>query len=625
MSPKPALLAIAVTAAAAALSAQAQVRFAPEAPVPPASWITGHVVDGSTGRPLTDVLVILNVTPPSVEATQRQQRVMVDGDGQFFFGGLAAGTYTIAAMKPGYLRGAYGSARWERGPASPWAQIVVRAGESRPPLKIALWRPATISGAVTDERGEPVVGVTVRAFVRTNQIVGPRFASVASLATTDDRGAYRITGLTPGQYLVAVVSIAATFQPGGLAAALQATKDPQLRGEVTAVSSELSLVGSATNQQFGDLVLLTQSSMPIPPAFAPGRRMEVYPTTFYPGAAVATAADAIAVQSGDDRTNVNIQLKPVPTIRISGRLNMPESIAGPKAVRLVPASLSGMISESRLETATALSAADGTFTFLGVPAGQYLLRVTTPMPPAGGNAPAPPGAAPLMWAAEPLSVGDTDISDLSITLRPGIDVSGRVEFRADKPGQIEGYPMSIWPADGGPDRATAEFDSQGAGTFRARIVPGRYFFVADTPWFVVAVTYNGQDVSDTAVDVKGDAVSGITVILSRESTRLSGTVQRAQGTAAGETSVFVFPVNRDNWSGAGLTRRRLVRQITSDAGAFEIRNLPPGEYFIVAIEEQTPIDWPDPKTIEALSRLATRMTLTENEQRTMPLVLRQLR
>ena len=132
------MLAIAVTLAAAALAAQSPVRFTPEPAAQAASWITGQVVDGSTGKPLTDVFVSLNVMPPSVAATQRQQRVMVDGDGQFFFGGLAAGNYTITAAKPGYLRGGYGSARWERGPASPWAQIVVKAGESRPPLKIAL-------------------------------------------------------------------------------------------------------------------------------------------------------------------------------------------------------------------------------------------------------------------------------------------------------------------------------------------------------------------------------------------------------------------------------------------------------------------------------------------------------
>ena len=101
MSPNPSVLAIAVTLAAAALAAQSPVRFTPEPAGQTASWITGQVIDGSTGRPLTDVVVSLNAMPPSVEATQRQQRVMVDGDGQFFFGGLAAGSYTITAAKPG--------------------------------------------------------------------------------------------------------------------------------------------------------------------------------------------------------------------------------------------------------------------------------------------------------------------------------------------------------------------------------------------------------------------------------------------------------------------------------------------------------------------------------------------
>src|SRR6202008_606236 len=40
-----------------------------------------------------------------------------------------------------------------------------------------------------------------------------------------------------------------------------------------------------------------------------------------------------------------------------------------------------------------------------------------------------PDAAPLiLWASTPLSVGDTDVTDLNIALKKGFTISGRVEF-----------------------------------------------------------------------------------------------------------------------------------------------------------------------------------------------------
>ena len=348
--------------------------------------------------------------PPSVEATQRQQRVMVDGNGQFFFGGLAAGSYTITAAKPGKSRRLWVAA------VGTWPSLAMDA-DRREGRRVAAASEDFDVAAGHDQRHR------YRRARRANRgRQRPRVLADESdrrleircrRQSRDHRRPWRVSHDWPRSRSVSrrrrldrrdvSARWARDRTPGDERSATSGRGDNGEPGKLN--------VGNAANQQFGDVVLLTQSGMPIPPAPAAGRRMEVYPTTFYPGAAVATAADALAVQAGDDRTGVNIQLKPVPTVRINGRLHMPDSSAGPKAVRLGPAASAGVISESRLETATALSAADGTFTLLGVPAGQYVLRVTTPVPAAGGNVAAPLASAPLFWAAESVSVADADISD----------------------------------------------------------------------------------------------------------------------------------------------------------------------------------------------------------------------
>jgi hypothetical protein len=582
--------------------------------------ILGQVVDGVTNQPVPDVLVTLSMTAPPASGGPWQRRVTVDAEGRFFFGGLPPGSFSLLVAKPGYLRGAYGQGRPELMRSS--RPIQLKDGERTDQIRVPLWRSATVSGSVVDERGEPVVGVSVRALARSRLVLGSRFG-LAGTATTDDRGAYRMTGLAPGDYLVVVPSTQAAFPASVLGPAFQNLgRDPELRAEMAAVSPELSPLGNPANQQVGDVVFLTHSAMPIPPAPGAAGQMSVYPATFHPAAASPSEAIALTIAPGESRSDVNVQLRPVRSARISGRVVAPDGAGAFKAVRLVPVSLGNVVPESGFLAATALSAADGSFTLLGVPAGQYILKITTPIPIAGGNAPAPSTAKPLLWAGEPVSVGEMDISDLVVTLRPALEVSGRAEFRGGKTASLEGYPVSFTPADRGSGLATAEFDRQ--GRFRARVVPGRYFLVPDTPWFVVAVQYNGRDLWDQAIDLNED-LSGIVVVLSDEASRLSGAVRDEKGAPAREASVLIFPVNRERWSGPGLSPRRLIRSRADDAGAFTLRNLPAGEYFVAALDDAQVGSWPDATFLDQLSKIAARVTIAESEQRTLPLTLSRLR
>ena len=99
----------------------------------------------------------------------------------------------------------------------PGATFTVRAGEDIRDLTLTLPAGVAIEGRVMDEAGEPlsrmnVIAARVMAGTDVAQRVGHE------PATTDDLGRYRIYGLEPGEYVVAVegrsVPVTRTQRPG---------------------------------------------------------------------------------------------------------------------------------------------------------------------------------------------------------------------------------------------------------------------------------------------------------------------------------------------------------------------------------------------------------------------------
>ncbi len=125
--------------------------------------------------------------------------VYTDEKGRYEVSGLRAGRYGVSVTKSGYLTLAHGQ---------------VRARESGRPLELsetlpldkidfALPRASVIIARVTDQFGDPVRGVNVRAYI-------PRFTNGqrqlssggGNASVTDDRGETRIFGLPPGDYYI---------------------------------------------------------------------------------------------------------------------------------------------------------------------------------------------------------------------------------------------------------------------------------------------------------------------------------------------------------------------------------------------------------------------------------------
>ncbi|HEY6121354.1 MAG TPA: carboxypeptidase-like regulatory domain-containing protein [Pyrinomonadaceae bacterium] len=148
--------------------------------------ISGIVVNES-GQPMPGVGVFIS------SSSQQSIKTTTAADGSFKVGGLEQAIYTVLAYAPTYVN-------LFRNPSDPTNYYA--PGDS---IRLKLVKGSVLTGTVTTSSGEPVIGVTVRAFlVRDQDGHVPSFRmQQAGERTTDDRGVYRIYGLPAGSYLVA--------------------------------------------------------------------------------------------------------------------------------------------------------------------------------------------------------------------------------------------------------------------------------------------------------------------------------------------------------------------------------------------------------------------------------------
>ncbi len=197
------------------------------APTPATCSISGILT--RSGKPVRYAAIGLRRTGlPSAQDSLRNEGssidpVDTDENGGFHFDTLAPGTYAL--YQP---RNLDGNMRFAGGPA--WQQylpLTLVPGQQLQYLKIEIQPTGVISGRITDEDGEPLVGVSVRA-LQARSIFGIQAFDTRGSGSTDDRGTYRIWGLPAGHYRVeAEVSDdlpqdsgtrASRYYPGGLRA-----------------------------------------------------------------------------------------------------------------------------------------------------------------------------------------------------------------------------------------------------------------------------------------------------------------------------------------------------------------------------------------------------------------------
>jgi len=109
-------------------------------------------------------------------------------------------------------------------------------------------------------------------------------------------------------------------------------------------------------------------------------------------------------------------------------------------------------------------------------------------------------------------------------------------------------------------------------------------------------------------------------------TRVAGIVTDAQGAASTTSVVLVFPAEPQRWSGYGGSPRTFRTAQTTRTGGYAIPHLPPGDYYVVAVDAGSAEGWQDPARLEALAAQATRISIASGDSsKTLDLRVRAIR
>jgi protocatechuate 3,4-dioxygenase beta subunit len=320
MKAKAVALAVAFVAAVSfVLFAQAAPR-APQAPprdtravgAAGSAVIRGRVVAADSNRPVS--LATISASAPQL---RESRSISTNSEGRYEIRNLPAGRYTLTVSRSGYLTLQYGQRRvLELG-----TPLDIANGQVIDDIDFILPRMSVITGRLTDEEGEPVAGARVFAAEAVTVQGSIRLSTFDGNAATDDSGAYRITGLSPGRYAVLADTMGASWT----------SRD----GGVT--------------------------------------RTQGYAATYFPGVTNPGAARVVAVGLGEEAGNIDFSVAPARLATISGTLvdssGRPITNAAVAVVRTAGAAIGGF-SGARMAGPTR---EDGAFTLANLPPGEITL------------------------------------------------------------------------------------------------------------------------------------------------------------------------------------------------------------------------------------------------------------
>ena len=107
----------------------------------------------------------------------------------------------------------------------------------------------------------------------------------------------------------------------------------------------------------------------------------------------------------------------------------------------------------------------------------------------------------------------------------------------------------------------------------------------------------------------------VEVVLTDQITEVSGSVSDGRGQSVADYSAIVFATDRRLWyDGSRFFKASRPRE----DGTFAIRGLPPGEYFLAAVDRipgtETDAEWQDPELLESIANRAQTLRLNEGQK-----------
>lgn len=509
--------------------------------VPPSSGrgelITEVTVDGS----VTEVDSSLPINRARVELIQSGSRAKfvceTDSSGHCTIILKTPGSYFAHVEADGYI-----------GKVVP---LTIRAGTSRTIVDLTVRKTGAISGQLIDDGSHaPIGGATVGALIP-RYIKGYRlYFPVGSTATTDSKGHFRITDVSPGEVLLEIVS---------------SEKEAVIAGRLPDYTDKKP-------------------------------RPKGYPRTRWPdNRADGNGISGVRLQPGSelDLRRVNIHQNPLLRIRaaVRGSACQPEQMVNVSLLQRY----GGMVIARAFTTARCRS----DISLVNLAAGEYLLIASQ----SGTSADQPHSSLVHVQ----LSTQDADVD---LELQAPQRVSGRITLENTDTSALRNMIIRLAPIVGitSGERHTSP-DSE--GRFYLNMYPGRQYEVViaglEAPNYVRELQYNGVTLSGFTLQPDWSAMAhSLTIAVSGRGATVEGVVS-PEGKAISGLSVMIVP-----WP-LSLSDRYPIYDtaMTDDKGRFSKQGLKPGRYRIIAASEsavrrlQDPHDFTD--AVEATSAVEVRL------------------
>jgi hypothetical protein len=505
----------------------------------PASELEAEIADLKERSITPDMAAALNRLQAARKGATGLPRVaFTDNLGRFSFSDVPPGSYMLVTEREGF----YGIPTSTSVVPYATAAIDITNRPAPPETTITMTSGALISGRVRDENGRPQVNANVQAFTTTYKAGLPVLEAVTE-KTTDDRGEYRLFWLPAGEYLVAVTPRPTVGQPGA--------------------SNSMNL------------------------------------KTFHPSAPQPALATPVKVRVGDEVANVDVDLRPIRTVKVSGRV---VNSLGPRTDLPAGAPVPDPVVALMLLQRDASAPDDTRNSVIGmvpIPAGVAQFELSNILPgrydflarlpdPRGSRG---QGGQALAWGRTQIEVFDRDLTDVVLTVHASVEVKGTLTLNGAAPGAAASTIRVALTPDGSSSkqpnfngvvgRPATPAPADGAFAIPSVAEANYRFVISGLPGgaYVEDIRAGARSVFDSGLYVDDKAPDGLQILVNGGGGTVEGTVTTAtRRPSAGSTVVLVpEPSRRQN---ATLFKTA----IANAEGAFSFQGVRPGSYRVFAWE-----------------------------------------
>ncbi|MDQ6704911.1 MAG: carboxypeptidase-like regulatory domain-containing protein [Acidobacteriota bacterium] len=506
---------------------------------PPTGLIGGTVIDRDTNTPVRRAVITLS----TVETRPQDAVAWTDSQGRFAFGYLSAGRYQLRAQKDGYQMAALGADTPHRPPET----IALANGENRSGIVFQLHHPASITGIVVDEEGDPVSGANVQVMAPGYERRKRKLRPMGN-AQADARGRYRLHNLAAGRYAVMTVS---NFLP--------------------VVKAQPEVAAGTIQQQYS------------------------YAPQYYPAAERGDSAALLTLKPGQEIGGIDFHLNARPSIMLSGKVVFPEE---PPPNTQVQISFTEEDSGPGIQTMTGTGSQNPVFRMDRLAQGSYLVVAQAS---ANGT---------QYRGVQHVTLAGTSAPEITIPLEAGVELTGKVTVEGpaaapQHPSFVALSPGDNLPWRSQPPRTNIEKD----GTFKLPSVPPGVWDIDAGPippgGYIKSMRLGDRDVLTEEMIIQSGMKDRLIIRISTQGAMVEGDVVQGDGPAAA-VPVLLLP---DGKYRNVLSFSRLVA--SDQKGHFEMKGVTPGTYKLYAFEELDRNSIEDPENLKAYEQLGVSLQLKE--------------